>query len=438
MNTTRPNILLIITDQQSRTMMSCAGNTYLKTPSMDAIAERGVRFTRAYATNPVCVPSRYSLMTGKMPSAIGMKSNTRLGVDPWSQTEIDESLGNVLTNAGYTCHYGGKVHLPLNMNPDQLGYSVFADGDSGEREELGPKTAEILRGDHEKPWFITASFINPHDICHHAINEHGTSKLSRILQEKCVIESENVAKAVSSFDPERCPPLPENHQPQENEPEAVRRLVESRPFRQAIRDKWTETDWRKHRWAYLRLTESVDTDIAPIIEALDETGAWDNTVVIFTSDHGDHDSAHKLEHKTVLYREAAEIPFIVADPSGRKNEVEKTVVSNGLDIYTTLCDYAGIDPPSTRDGISLRNLITSGEKPTRDAVPLECELGTGIATGDHIYALYDFGADREQLYDIEKDPGQTRNHAEDPENQELLLKLRKKHRKIIRSTKVNV
>ena len=411
-------------------MMSCTGNSWLKTPSMDRIAEKGLRFTKCYTTNPVCVPARYSLMTGKMPSAIGMKYNSLVGVDPWSEEERKEALGAVLKNSGYSCWYGGKVHLPWDVQPEALGYTVYADGPSGEREDLGPKTAQIIRDEHRAPWFITASFINPHDICHHAINELGSSELSRKIRANNAIETAAVNKALSSFDEKTCPPLAENHLPQEDEPEAIQWLIENRPFRKAARELWGERDWKRHRWVYHRLTESVDADIAPIIQALDETGGWDNTIVMFTSDHGDHDGSHKLEHKTALYREAAEVPFIIADPRGRTHETEATPVSNGLDIYATICDYAGVPLPSKRDGCSLKNLLRQGEDLQREEVPIECEVGSAIVNRDYFYARYDFGVYREQLYNLKDDPFQTRNHAGDPGQREMLLKLRKVHRRV--------
>ena len=107
----RPNVLLIITDQQHAGMMSCAGNRWLKTPSLDALAARGVRFERAYCGNPVCVPSRLSMMTGVLPSRIGMEHN-ELASFPVPDEIRQNALGSVFRNAGYRAVYGGKVHLP--------------------------------------------------------------------------------------------------------------------------------------------------------------------------------------------------------------------------------------------------------------------------------------------------------------------------------------
>ena len=104
----KPNILYIMTDQQSAHMLSCAGNKWLKTPALDQLAASGIRFNRAYACNPVCVPSRFSLQTGLMPSAIGMGRNEDSPNAHVTDEMIRQSLGNLLNNAGYNVTYGAK------------------------------------------------------------------------------------------------------------------------------------------------------------------------------------------------------------------------------------------------------------------------------------------------------------------------------------------
>jgi arylsulfatase A-like enzyme len=118
----RPNLLYIFTDQQSFDMMSCAGNDDLRTPAMDSIAEAGVRFNRAYCTDPVCVPSRFSMMTGRLPGAIGQRSNASRHLPPISDAILNCALGHQMTRAGYDAVYGGKVHMPKNLNVETAGF----------------------------------------------------------------------------------------------------------------------------------------------------------------------------------------------------------------------------------------------------------------------------------------------------------------------------
>ena len=169
----RPNILFIMTDQQHAGMMSCTGNKWLKTPALDRLAEEGTRFERAYACNPVCVPNRFSLQTGRMPSAIGMRhNNSRLNVPPQM---VANSLGPLFRKAGYEAVYGGKVHVPgdLVKGMRKDGFRFIA---SDARQQLAESFATFLKGPHDKPFLGFVSFINPHDICYMAINDHARSQ----------------------------------------------------------------------------------------------------------------------------------------------------------------------------------------------------------------------------------------------------------------------
>jgi choline-sulfatase len=225
-----------------------------------------------------------------------------------------------------------------------------------------------------------------------------------------------------------CPPLPENFAVQDDEPEAVHTLLKERGFRDWIRRHWSEARWREHRWAYARLVASVDAQIGRVLEALDAGPAAENTVVIFTSDHGDMDAAHRLEHKSLFHEESARVPLLVRDPAVPGGEVDRTsLVSNGLDLMPTLCDYAGAAGPAAPEGRSFRP--SAGQRPRadeREAVKMESYIGRAVITERHKYMRYDQGAHAEQLYDLEQDPGETRNALHDAHQQEAL----KRHRRL--------
>ena len=422
------NILLIFTDQQSAKMMSCSGNNYLSTPAMDSIAEQGTRFDIAFASNPVCVPSRFSMFTGLYPSAIGQRSNPYEGELPASIAE--QGLGHLVRNGGYEVAYAGKQHLP-GCDAEDLGFDVIS---LDERDGLSETCTDFIKKPHDKPFFLTCSFINPHDICYMAISEHASSEQNKRLLSRGEKEMKVLQEALDSakqwpeeeFWTNECPPLPDNHAVQENEPELIKKgLLEQRPFRQKARDEWGEKSWRMHRWAYHRLTERVDRQIQVVLDAVKEAGIADDTVIIFTSDHGDHDASHKLEHKTALYEEATRVPLIIADPE-RKAAVDKTHLCSGIDLLPTICDYAGVKAPAEgRMGTSLKPL-TGGEYTGdwRESLLIECEIGAAVRTPELMYAKYDSGANSEQLYDMVQDPGQTRNFAYDPERQKDLRKMR--------------
>lgn len=434
MDNSKPNIILIITDQQSASMMSCAGNRYVNTPNMDRIAARGIRFERAYATNPVCVPARVSLLSGQMPNYY----NGRYNEDNWQVSEDEQykTLGQLISNAGYETVYGGKEHVPQGLQPHgaESGYNYFC---PDERDVLAGECADFIRQPHDRPFFLVASFINPHDICYMAIRDQGDPAYSRRMCERGVKEVAALDEALklpegiseAEFFEKLCPPLPPNHLPQADEPEAVNDMITLRDFKINARNNWTDKEWRMHRWAYKRLTEKVDAEIGVVLDALEEAGLADDALIIFTSDHGDNDSAHKLEHKTVFYEEAACVPFIVSAPGNlRAGEVDATsLVSNGLDILPTVCDYAGATVPADKPGLSLKYLIEGRNDDLRDILYMESEFGDAAVCGHYKYAVYNQGrgANNIQLYDLKSDPFETRNCLYDPGNAEIAAKLKK-------------
>lgn len=411
----RPNIIFIITDQQGAGMMSCAGNPYLKTPAMDRLAASGARFEMAYSANPVCLPARFSFFTGRMPSAVGIRHNedrTR-GVP---EEIVAQSMGRLFKEAGYETLYGGKIHLPRVMKLDKIG---FRDLTRDERGELADECAQFVKQPHEKPFLLVASFINPHDICYMAINDHLRSQGKRPIDNVAskIMEDliEEPRKNLEEFVEKHCPPVPDNFDVPELEPECItEKYVKERTFRWYAREKWSPEMWRLFRWAYCRLTEMVDEEIGRVLAAVRDAGIEGNTLIVFTSDHGDHDSAHRLEHKSILYEGAARVPFIMSYqgviPTGAVDETH--LVSNGLDLLPTLCDYAGIAPPKDLLGASVRPLAEGKSVPSwRDHLVVESQNGRMIRTASFKYNVYDSGKHREQLIDLKSDPGEMKNLA---------------------------
>ena len=429
----RPNIVFILTDQQSAGMMSCAGNKYLNTPAMDSLARNGIRFDRAYCTNPVCVPSRISLMTGRYPSEVSVRSNYN-GENVPIKEEIVRSntLGAILRRAGYETAYGGKIHLPPGLQPDELGFETIS---TDKRDKLADDCAAYIKRPHEKPFFLYASFINPHDICLMAMRAFAVAENPELSIHYNSIQCETLDKALElpgdvseeEFFASICPPLPPNYDKQEDEPEAIQMVREQRPFKKYATENWGEKEWRMHRWAYCKLTEMVDRQIAKVLFAIKESGQEENTVVIFTSDHGDHDSSHRLEHKSTAYEECSRVPLIISHKgktlAGTVNGTH--LVSNGLDLLPTLCDYAGIEKPVGSRGLSLKSLAEGMEvNEWRRELLVENEFGNMIVTNDHKYVLYFDGENREQLHDLKKDPFEMRNCANDKDKTSILEKHR--------------
>ena len=433
----RPNILFIMTDQQSAHMMSCAGDKWLKTPALDGLAASGIRFERAYATNPVCMPSRLSMQTGRMPSAIGMKWNEDI---PVPDAVMRQSLGELFHGAGYETAYAGKVHLPGALKHVEMnGYrNLTRDG----RQDMADACAEFLRGPHEGPFFLFASFINPHDICYLAINDalraKGEMPLDNIDSRTCEAVADEMRKRVktSGVAQEPLPPLPANHAICESEPGAISTeyisyAFKGVQFRRHAREEWKETEWRIFRQVYRKLTEMVDAKIGQVLDAVREAGLEEDTLIVFTSDHGDMDGAHRLQQKSVLYEEAARIPFVMSQEGVIPRGVvdDDHLVSNGLDLLPTLCDAANIRPPKGLNGRSLLPLARGEENVRwRDYVVVESLHGRMLRTDRFKYSIYASGSNREQLVDLKNDPGEMRNLADDEDCKETL----DRHRQLLR------
>lgn len=159
----RPNIIYIMTDQQSATAMSCAGNTDLRTPNMDRLAAHGVRFENAYCSMPLSGPSRSSMFTGYMPGMVGLCANGT----PLPDSLRTQTLGTLMSEAGYNCAYAGKWHVHTNSLPSEHAFGferLHEHNDYG----LAEACVEFLRRKQDKPFFLVASFDNPHNICEYA------------------------------------------------------------------------------------------------------------------------------------------------------------------------------------------------------------------------------------------------------------------------------
>ncbi|HUS48049.1 MAG TPA: sulfatase-like hydrolase/transferase [Phycisphaerae bacterium] len=407
----RPNILYILTDQQSADAMSCAGNEDLRTPAMDSLAEAGVRFENAYCTQPLCSPSRASMFTGMMPRQAGVPRN---GMAISAERRAG-GVGLLLRQAGYECAYGGKWHVPEISIPEGHGFEQICPfGD----DVLAEACAKFLGRKHDRPFFLVASFDNPHNICEYARN--------------MPLPWGAIGDAPP---PQDCPNLPANFAIPPYEPEAIR--VEQRADHNIYPTvAFTEDDWRRYRWGYCRLIEKVDAEIARVLDALRAGGLEDRTLVIFSSDHGDGHAEHQWSQKSVLYEAEVRVPLTVSFKGvSLAGGVDRThLVSNGLDLLPTLCDYAGAQPPAGVQGRSLRPLIEGGHTPSwRDGLVVETVFdgtrgyrtqGRMVRTDRYKYVAYDWGRCREQLFDLQADPGEMVNLAVEAGRRELLADLR--------------
>lgn len=414
-----PNILFIMTDQQHAGMMSCAGNKWLKTPAMDSLARDGIRFEKAYAANPVCVPSRTSMATGVMPGRLGVGNNKmKIRI---SDEANNNSLGKIIKRADYDTFYGGKVHMsgplnPRNKRAKRAGYDEYF---KDERGRLPAACLEFIKKKRSKPFFAVASFINPHDICSAHLAHNGKNR-DNVLK---------LHKKASSLPMDKLPPLPANYAIPPNEPAAIEAHLSPKATTPAItmRKEYDKKAWRINRWIYNRLTEQVDKHIGMILDGLKDAGLADNTLIVFTSDHGNMDASHRLASKGLFYEESVGVPLIIKYKGDIKpgQTDKKHLISTGLDILPTICDYAGVTKPAHLLGKSLRPLAEG--KPVnkwRSYVAAENTWSRMIRSEKFKYCVYESGDNKESLVDMENDPGEMRNLVDDPKFRDVLIKHR--------------
>jgi len=427
----RPNVLLVFTDQQVWRAMSCAGNPYLSTPAMDRLAAEGVRFERSYCMSPVCGPARSSILTGRMPHETGVEWNGQA-----LKPEIPH-LGHLFRRQGYRTVWAGKWHLPIgyplraaNEQREIDGFELLPFYDSSKDwpewgygdvtdVPLAEATVGFLKQRHDQPFLLGVSFCNPHDCCY----------LTR--------RPERYPQADEIDAP--LPPLPPNSPVNPDEPEFTMEKRQQDHYGDELllsRD-WGESQWRAYLWNYYRMTERVDAAFGRVLQALDESGLARDTIVLFTSDHGDGVASHRWTAKLSLYEEATRIPFIVRwpghIPAGR---VDAEHLVSQLDVLPTFCDYAGITAPAKVRGRSLKSIIDDPRTPWREYIVTELaddnldrsRQGRMVRSAQYKYNLYSHGARREQLFDLKYDPGETQNLAYEP----AMHKVVKAHRALLR------
>lgn len=423
----RPNILFVITEQNYADVMSgVMGERYVKTPNLDALAKRGMRFDRAYAPNPICVPARNSIFSGHYPFETGLQSNAKKSL-PANMV----CMGKHFKDAGYDTGYFGKWHLNIkSSDPARHGFDQTGvlKGNGADHDIPAPAIA-FLNQERDKPFLLVTSFTSPHDVCQ-------------------LVRGQKIPGGpIGDFpDPQDCPPVPVNYAPPIDETDSMALMRRSYQATEMtpIAD-FDANKWRQMRWGYYRLVERADREIGKVLTALKETGHEQNTLVIFTADHGDCTGAHQFAQKTVFYDESSRIPLIVSYPGQITPGITRKLVNVGIDTLPTMMDFAGIKIPSEFKGRSLkpvcenptlanwRNYIVVSNHMVQGALPRgeteipECR-GRMVRTDDHKYAVYDLGHHRESLVDMEKDPHEMRNVARDPAYKDVL----KRHQVLLR------
>jgi arylsulfatase A-like enzyme len=435
--TNKPNIIFITTDQQSWNHIGAYGNKHLVTPNIDRIIQNGVSFMRSYCTDPVCGPSRSSWATGLYSSETGVSFND------WAIHEDIPDLGQILNANGYNAYHTGKWHVEGRDVRTSFKCLYFGKRNipAGGAEIYDPITTRsvldfLSRYEENKPFYLQIGLINPHDIC-----EYQHSHEQRHIPD---------GVAQGFLTDEDLPPLPDNfhYDTRETVTQIVMRRGKDPVFHKPVMnaaDKWTKRQWRYHSWQFYRFVEKVDLQIGLILSALEASPFKDNTLIIFSSDHGEASGSHQMLQKFTLYEESIRTPFVVAS-LGEQFEIKKgrrdeTHFISGVDILPTVLDYAGVNPPAHISGQSVRPLVENRDVDWRKFAYVESSCWGRAIVSDRYKFVTEYvpqegettipGPDAErlgleQLFDLENDPSETANLASEKRHAELLSEFRRR------------
>ena len=320
------------------------------------------------------------MFTGKMPNALGVNFNGE-GDNKLKPADKEKGLGHVLNAAGYDAAYGGKWRAHEAGMVDGNGFKTISGfGDM----VLAENCIDYLksRKDNPLPFFLVASFDNPHNICEWARNEP--------------LPYGNITPVSLNETPE----LPVNFKISPTFLEALQ-IEQNIDLKVYPTQNYTDEDWRQYRYTYYRLVEKVDKEIGKILDAIDNLGLRDNTVIIFTSDHGDGNASHGWNQKTALFQESIKVPFIInyKGINTFEEKINNSLISSGLDLFPTICDFVKIDIPKELLGKSIKKIIEKENKP-HNFVVVETKfegknaygtMGRALVTNKYKYVLYNWG-----------------------------------------------
>lgn len=424
----KPNILIIITDQLSRSALGCYGNKDVSSPHIDALAQSGVRFNKAYTPCPLCMPARASFWSGTLPHDTWTVSNAGEYKNGTVGEEVP-TLGSLFKGAGYETIHFGKTHDNGTLRgfdcvdtgkPEIIASDIWPEHLEANVDELSVKAGiDYLNQTHDKPFVMIEDLHNPHGIC----NWIGTFREEH---------DDHV------HPPGKLPDLPDNFDVMdlEKRPLPIQYLCCSHS-RQSMVAPWTEENYRHYLAAYYYYVHRADTHVGMIMDALKKSGAAENTLIVFAADHGDNMGSHRMVTKQVaFYEETTRVPMIFSGPGIAGKNISLDSLVSLSDLMPTLCDYAGLNVPEGLYGKSVL-LHLKGELPVekREYVASEwmtewghtIEPGRMIRTENYKYTRYIEG-DGEELYDLVNDPGETHTLIDDPDYQQVL----ESHRRLLR------
>ncbi len=417
----KPNVLFILPDQQRPDSLGCYGSMFSQTPTLDWLSQTGVTFDNCYVQNPLCCPSRYSVCTGRYPHTHGVQANWY----PLRQRE--ESFAHQMGRAGYQTSAIGKMHFtPWNDNfgfdgriiaeakfdgncPDdyaqflkQRGYSrseLYNTSSDEYKRRLSSLTSILTQDLHidsfigqsiceylkrvDGPFFAFASFVSPH-------NPYDPPKPYDELFMDSPMPSRNMGKDEV-----------------ERKPREAYDYINKRIQWGFKSDEITEEQRLDMYRSYYALNTLIDDWMRKIIDTLKEQGLYDDTIIIYSSDHGDLLGDHGLYYKQCFYEQSVKVPLIVHapkyfSPQRVANKVEL------MDIYSTICELGGAEAGEGNQSTSLVPILEGQQISDREAVFSENYFGKMVRWEDWKMVYYP-GKPYGEIYNLSDDPDEQNN-----------------------------
>ena len=385
----QPNILLIVSDEERRNDW-LDGKVHL--PAHQRLQADGMTFNRYYTHASPCSPSRASLYTGSYLAEHGVVDNVSFPAHTQLAPEIP-TVGSLLGDRGYYSAYLGKWHLSHAEIPpmEDYGYHDFRGNDmhytgaawSGRYFDpiIARDAISWLKehGTRDEPWHLTVALVNPHDIMwfpiDHLSYQDDNPKEKGVFEYMRNLRLEGVPVEPTSEDyPELFEDLPEKfHDDLHTKPEIQRawRQVRNTEHFVGTLDLANERAWRRQLDYYAYLHTELDQNLAELLGCLDELGIYDDTVIAYTSDHGDACGSHGLRAKLpCVYEEVMGVPLIVKAPGVTQPGTETDALATHVDLATTLCALGGVDVDDSPSlsGVDLTPALADPTASPRDYV----------------------------------------------------------------------
>ncbi|VGO18293.1 sulfatase family protein [Pontiella sulfatireligans] len=432
---TRPNIIFLMTDDQSIHSMGCYGNGDVQTPNLDRLATDGMIFDRHYATTAICMGSRATVMTG----LLEYRSGTNFMHGHMQKSTWQKSYPVLLRQAGYRTAFAGKFGFDIQEVPGtktlpvpshdfdvwkggegQTSYSTKKNESMKEYADEYPHCTlsygafgrDFIKESAQtgQPFCLSISFKAPH------LPRNADNRFNKLYKDKIFTKPDNFGR--------------------ENGLHFAKQSHKTRGYN-AFEDRDYDKDYNRVIAQYYRQVYGVDVAVGMIRDALKEAGIDQNTVILYTSDNGYFCGAHGFGLKALPYEEASRVPMIIYDPrhSNSGKGLRSATLTGNVDIAPTLLDLAGCSIPEGLDG---RSMLSVYEKPTatiHESLPLINVWGVSashaltVVTKDHKYINWSYAGENyevtEELYDLNRDSLELVNMAQHPEAKETLKKMQK-------------